>query len=91
MKKLLSFLLALAMGFGALAADRQHTLKIYNWADYIDEDLLSEFEQWYKEQTGKKVKVELKTFNAVEDIQAAGVLGAVNGRDNGINGSIAED
>lgn len=66
MKKLLSFLLALAMGFGALAADRQHTLKIYNWADYIDEDLLTEFEQWYKEQTGEEVHVIYQLFDINE-------------------------
>ena len=28
--------------------DRAHTLKVYNWADYIDEDLIPEFEQWCK-------------------------------------------
>ena len=39
--------------------------------EYIDEEIFEEFESWYKEQTGKKVKVELKTFNAVEDIQLA--------------------
>ena len=29
---------ALLCTFGALAADRAHTLKVYNWADYIDMD-----------------------------------------------------
>jgi len=27
--------------------DRQQVLKIYNWADYIDEDLLTEFPEWF--------------------------------------------
>ena len=27
---------------------RQSILKVYNWADYIDEELLSEFEEWYE-------------------------------------------
>ena len=40
----------------AQAADREHTLKVYNWADYIDEELLGEFEEWYFEQTGKRSK-----------------------------------
>ena len=29
------------------SADREHTLKVYNWADYIDEDVLEEFQEWY--------------------------------------------
>ena len=37
--------------------DRQKVLKIYNWADYIDEDLLKEFPVWYKEQTGEDIKI----------------------------------
>lgn len=28
---------------------RENVLKIYNWADYIDEDVLAEFPRWYKE------------------------------------------
>ena len=39
------------------AADRAHTLKVYNWADYIDESLLDEFVVWYKEQTGEEVEI----------------------------------
>ena len=31
--------------------ERSKILKIYNWADYIDEDILDEFPVWYKEQT----------------------------------------
>ncbi len=38
--------------------ERQQVLKIYNWADYIDEDLLTEFPKWYKEQTGEDEKGE---------------------------------
>ena len=37
--------------------DRAHILKVYNWADYIDEDLIGEFEEWYEEQTGEKVEI----------------------------------
>ena len=36
---------------------RSSILKVYNWADYIDEELLGEFEEWYKEQTGEEVEV----------------------------------
>ena len=47
------------LGIAALAAlvscstDRSKILKVYNWADYIDESQIAEFEQWYQEQTGE--------------------------------------
>ena len=31
----------------AFAADREHTLKVYNWADYIDMNVLNGFPAWY--------------------------------------------
>ena len=46
--------------------DRAHILKVYNWADYIDEDLIPEFEQWYKENTGEEVHVLYQTFDINE-------------------------
>lgn len=46
--------------------DRAHTLKVYNWADYIDEDLIPEFEQWYLENTGEEVHVLYQTFDVNE-------------------------
>ena len=76
MKKIVSIILVIAL-IAALAATffactpREEKLKLYMPGEYIDEDIFKEFEAWYKEQTGKKVKVELKTFNAVEDIQLA--------------------
>ena len=45
---------------------RQSILKVYNWADYIDEELLSEFEEWYKEQTGEEVTVVYQLFDINE-------------------------
>lgn len=48
------------------AADRAHTLKVYNWADYIDEELLDEFEVWYKEQTGEEVEIIYQLFDINE-------------------------
>ena len=50
----------------ANAADREHTLKIYNWADYIDEDVLVQFQQWYKEQTGEEVEIIYQLFDINE-------------------------
>ena len=30
---------------------RESVLKIYNWADYIDEDMLAEFPRWYRAES----------------------------------------
>ena len=48
------------------AADREHTLKVYNWADYLDESLLDEFVVWYKEQTGEEVEIIYQLFDINE-------------------------
>ena len=58
--------LLLGLTFQAEAKDRAHTLKIYNWADYIDEDLLEEFKVWYHELTGEEIlkAMENKSFSA---------------------------
>ena len=45
---------------------REEVLKIYNWGDYIDEELLDEFEVWYEEQTGCKVHIVYQTFDINE-------------------------
>ena len=59
MKRFFSALAGILFGAAMIcgAADREHTLKIYNWADYIDEALLDEFKTWYKEQTGEDVEI----------------------------------
>lgn len=31
---------------------RENVLKVYNWADYIGEGVLEDFQEYYKEQTG---------------------------------------
>ena len=72
MKKslLISLLAAMLLGFNvpSQARDREHTLKIYNWADYIDEDLLVEFPVWYKEQTGEDVEIIYDMFDINENM-----------------------
>lgn len=50
------------------AADRAHTLKVYNWADYIDMDVLNAFPAWYEEQTGEKVEIIYQTFDINESM-----------------------
>ena len=46
--------------------ERNRILKIYNWADYIDEDVLAEFPDWYKEQTGEEIEVIYQVFDINE-------------------------
>ena len=51
------------------AADRAHTLKVYNWADYIDMDnVLNTFPDWYYQQTGEKVEILYQTFDINESM-----------------------
>ncbi|MBR5138146.1 MAG: ABC transporter substrate-binding protein [Alistipes sp.] len=45
---------------------RKSILKVYNWADYIDEELLTEFQDWYYEQTGEEVEVVYQLFDINE-------------------------
>ena len=52
----------------AFAADREHTLKVYNWADYIDMNVLNGFPAWYYEQTGEQVEVLYQTFDINESM-----------------------
>ena len=67
MKKLTAVLTALVLGLTlCMGADRDHILKVYNWADYIDEALIEEFEKWYEEQTGEKVKIVYQLFDINE-------------------------
>ena len=52
----------------AFAADREHTLKVYNWADYIDMNVLNGFPAWYYEQTGEQLEVLYQTFDINESM-----------------------
>ena len=65
MKRFLLTLAAAAL-LCACGPDREHTLKVYNWSDYLDVAVIEEFEQWYEEQTGEPVKVILQTFDVNE-------------------------
>lgn len=67
MKKILTIISCLIISAMALyGAKRENTLKVYNWADYIDETLLKEFENWYEEQTGEKVSIVYQLFDINE-------------------------
>ena len=65
MKKILITLAAAALLAGC-SEDRSQILKVYNWSDYIDEEVIPEFEEWYEQQTGEKVKVIYQTFDINE-------------------------
>lgn len=54
---------------------RAKILKIYNWADYIDEGLLTEFPAWYKEQTGEDVRIVYQVFDMTEVMYTKIALG----------------
>ena len=77
MKKIISILLCVIMtltiptSLVGCGTPREELLKLYMPGEYIEEDIFKEFEDWYLEETGKKIKVELETFDSVENIQLA--------------------
>lgn len=72
MKRIHSFLLTVIIAVCSLGsasgADRAHTLKVYNWADYIDDDVLNGFPAWYKTMTGEDVEIIYQTFDINESM-----------------------
>lgn len=78
--RLISLLILLTMvpfvnGCKESEASRSKILKIYNWADYIDEDLLEEFPEWYKQQTGEEVRIVYQVFDMTEVMYTKIALG----------------
>ena len=63
MKKIFSMLFVALFAMSSFAADRAHTLKVYNWADYIDEDVLAGFPEYYIQMTGEEVVVSYQMFD----------------------------
>ena len=68
--KLISILFGVTVAFGAFAGctKREDKLVIRNWGEYMDPDVYRGFESWYKEQTGKTVKVDYKEFDTNESM-----------------------
>ncbi|MBQ5710019.1 MAG: ABC transporter substrate-binding protein [Alistipes sp.] len=62
----IALIAALVMVGCGISDERAHILKVYNWGDYIDEDLIAEFEEWYQEQTGEQVTIIYQTFDINE-------------------------
>ena len=65
----------MALTLWSCSQERSSVLKVYNWADYIDEELLDEFEQWYFEQTGQEVEIIYQTFDINETMLSKIELG----------------
>ncbi len=74
MKKIL-FAVIMALTLWGCSEDRNAILKVYNWADYIDEELLDEFEEWYFAQTGENVEIIYQTFDINETMLSKIELG----------------
>lgn len=73
MKKFLSVLLCVVIGASCVSLlggcqNRSGILKIYNWGEYMDPDIIPIFEAWYKENTGKKIKVQYNEYETNEDM-----------------------
>ena len=74
MKKIL-YIVAAVLLMAGCSEDREHILKVYNWADYIDEELIDEFETWYEDQTGEPVEIIYQTFDINETMLSKIELG----------------
>lgn len=76
MKKIVSIVLCIAL-LASMAAifvgcnkvPREEQLKIYLPGEYMDYEIFEEFESYYKQKTGKNVKVIAEEFDAVENIR----------------------
>lgn len=68
MKKILLFLsLAYVLtGCYNSGEPREKILKIYNWADYMGDGVLEDFQAYYKEQTGENIQIVYQTFDINE-------------------------
>lgn len=70
MKKILLVLVIILSLFSLTSCKEEtmRTLKIYNWVDYIDEDLLDEFVEYYEDKKGEKIDVVYDTFETNESM-----------------------
>lgn len=72
MKRYITLIITLALLGGIFLScarsdkERMKILKIYNWGDYIDEQVLVDFKEWYKEQTGDDIRIIYQTFDINE-------------------------
>lgn len=87
MKKIATLLAALVLLMLCLTGCGKKdtlTLNVYNWGEYISDgsegsfDTIKEFENWYQETYGQKVKVNYSTFASNEDMYSKISSGAVS-------------
>ncbi len=87
-KKMIALCLALVMvmaiALTACGSSDTLTLNVYNWGEYISDgsedsfDTIKEFEKWYQETYGTKVKVNYSTYASNEDMYSKLSSGAVS-------------
>lgn len=75
MKKKVIALIALVAVVGTLfavlvgcSANRENTLRIANWGEYMSQETYEGFVEWYKEKTGEDVKIDYKEFDTNENL-----------------------
>ena len=87
MKKIFALIFAVVMTALTLTAcggSDTLTLNVYNWGEYISDgsegsfDTVKEFEKWYEETYGQKVRVNYTTFASNEDMYSKISSGAVS-------------
>ena len=87
MKKIFALIFAVVMTALTLTAcggSDTLTLNVYNWGEYISDgsegsfDTVKEFEKWYEETYGRKVRVNYSTFASNEDMYSKISSGAVS-------------
>lgn len=68
MKRILPVILSLLLLTGCYNSGepRERVLKIYNWADYMGDSVLEDFQAYYKEQTGENIRIVYQTFDINE-------------------------
>ena len=87
-KQALTLLMAVSMVLGLAgcksSGSSSKTLNVYNWGEYISDgseesfDTIREFENWYQETYGEKIKVNYTTYASNEDMYSKLSSGAVS-------------
>ena len=84
MMTLLAAILLLALCLTGCGGKDTLTLNVYNWGEYISDgsedsfDTIREFEKWYENTYGQKVKVNYSTYASNEDMYSKISSGAVS-------------